>query len=134
MKKKNATKWVKALRSGKFKQGCGWLVHDYCGANERRHCCLGVLAEINGFNGNNGLFGCETLEGIENECDLFTEDGTPLIGDKDEANMVKVVLRTRTKKSERVTIRKFANLADANDKGASFKTIATWIEKNYKLL
>lgn len=36
------TKWVEALRSGKFKQGEGYLNQDGC------NCCLGVLAEING--------------------------------------------------------------------------------------
>jgi hypothetical protein len=36
------TAWVKALRSGKFKQGDGQL---YDGQN---YCCLGVLAQVQG--------------------------------------------------------------------------------------
>lgn len=40
MKKSIATKWVKALRSGKYEQGSGTL-HE---GNE--FCCMGVLCEI----------------------------------------------------------------------------------------
>lgn len=40
MKKSIMTKWVKALRSGEYKQGFGYL------CNEGNHCCLGVLCEI----------------------------------------------------------------------------------------
>ena len=32
--------WVKALRSGEYRQGKGWLRRD------GTHCCLGVLCEI----------------------------------------------------------------------------------------
>jgi len=40
MNKVLKAKWVKALRSGKYKQGTRWLQ-----ANER-FCCLGVLCEL----------------------------------------------------------------------------------------
>lgn len=33
-------KWVEALRSGKFKQGSGWLERN------EAYCCLGVLCAI----------------------------------------------------------------------------------------
>lgn len=42
MKKAIAMKWVKALRSGKYKRGIGQL------KTERGHCCLGVLCEVLG--------------------------------------------------------------------------------------
>jgi len=41
--------WLEALRSGKFKQGDGFLkvTEDYgMGATETRHCCLGVLCDM----------------------------------------------------------------------------------------
>lgn len=34
-------KWVDALRSGKYKQGNGWLRDE-----KDRYCCLGVLADV----------------------------------------------------------------------------------------
>lgn len=43
---RNRTKWVKALRSGKYRQGQGWLV-----TSDRRYCCLGV-AKVAVLNGN----------------------------------------------------------------------------------
>ncbi len=44
MNKKLKSKWVAALRSGKFKQGRSALYE------RGRYCCLGVLAEIQGFD------------------------------------------------------------------------------------
>jgi len=40
MKREWKTKWVKALTSGKYKQGDGNLKHN------ERFCCLGVLREL----------------------------------------------------------------------------------------
>lgn len=42
MNKTLKRKWIKALRSGKFRQGNGDLYHN------RTHCCLGVLARVQG--------------------------------------------------------------------------------------
>lgn len=38
--------WVSRLRSGEYKQGMGKLSFTDPGRNTRRHCCLGVLADI----------------------------------------------------------------------------------------
>jgi len=38
-------KWVKALRSGKYKQSRGYLMQQYA-TNKNSHCCLGVLCEL----------------------------------------------------------------------------------------
>jgi len=45
MRKIIAKKWIKALRSGKYKQGKGYL-KQFTSKNEPRHCCLGVLCEL----------------------------------------------------------------------------------------
>lgn len=45
MKQNIMKKWVKALRSGKYKQGYGTL-KQYNGFEEVYHCCLGVLCEL----------------------------------------------------------------------------------------
>jgi len=42
MKKAIKKRWLKALRSGKYKQGTGWL------RNGEEYCCLGVLCDIYG--------------------------------------------------------------------------------------
>ncbi len=42
MNAKSRDEWVGALRSGKYKQGRGYLRY------QDRYCCLGVLAEIQG--------------------------------------------------------------------------------------
>jgi hypothetical protein len=42
----NIRKWVDALRSGKYKQGTGFLKRVVDG--ETCHCCLGVACEVSG--------------------------------------------------------------------------------------
>jgi hypothetical protein len=44
MDAKLKAKWIKALRSGEYKQGKTFLYK----ANEEAYCCLGVLCAING--------------------------------------------------------------------------------------
>jgi hypothetical protein len=54
MNKKVIKKWVKALRSGKYKQGTGKLRDE-----ENNFCCLGVLTDLyikkNKLKWNNGI-------------------------------------------------------------------------------
>lgn len=47
MKKEVAKAWVEALRSGKYKQGKGWLRQEEPGV-EPTFCCLGVLCDLSG--------------------------------------------------------------------------------------
>ena len=42
MNKDVKEKWVKALRSGEYKQGCG-VLHN---SSENTFCCLGVLTDL----------------------------------------------------------------------------------------
>lgn len=39
-------KWIAALRSGRYMQGCGRLVQRGSGNLPSRYCCLGVLCEL----------------------------------------------------------------------------------------
>lgn len=48
MNKKIKNKWVKALRSGKYKQGTEALKITHDGDGEAAFCCLGVLCDIVG--------------------------------------------------------------------------------------
>ena len=124
MKKSKAMKWVKALRSGKYKQATGFLkVKEDSG--DCSYCCLGVLGEINKL-GDSFLVSKDLLDSyqVREACNIATCSGTPF----DEEGNVDILLRVKNKY---VT---FDSLAYANDNGASFKSIASWIEKNYKFL
>jgi hypothetical protein len=93
-------RWVKALRSGKFKQGYKQLVtEDEDG--ELSHCCLGVL--------------CEISKMVQKKCPDWRE-----LTNIDEANGGSIVLDEQTQNK----------LADLNDKrGWGFKRIASYIER-----
>jgi hypothetical protein len=62
--KKNIRKWVKALRSGKYKRAIGAL------RNRNRFCCLGVACDVsqvgewgvNGYDGRNGTLPASVCE------------------------------------------------------------------------
>jgi len=119
MEKKLAMKWVRALRSGKFKQTKEKLRKE---TNDGKvgYCCLGVLATI-----------CKIEE------DVIGAYGD-LSGEEFSACDVKDCLGAPNEGSVKVRHGKgyfgFDSLAEANDGGASFRAIATWIEKNYKKL
>lgn len=49
-------KWIKALRSGKYKQGIEGLKIDF-EPNGVRYCCLGVLCEVTGNAQNRDMTG-----------------------------------------------------------------------------
>lgn len=122
-------KWVKALRSGKYKQGQG-LLKQTTEQNKTSHCCLGVLCEIyneemrknkkktlsekvnNGLHEFNKQF--EHLpKPVQKWADLFGQIGE--FTDVDRGIYL-------------------GSLADMNDGGYSFKEIAKTIEKKWKNL
>lgn len=90
-------KWIKALRSGKYKQARKKLLSPKTGGM----CCLGVLCHISGVSR-------EVL--LDHNPDV---DGDGLGA---EFNYLSRPLRHE--------------LAQKNDGGSSFKTIANYIEKN----
>jgi hypothetical protein len=123
MKKSIATKWVKALRSGKYKQGEG-LLKNTTKNGKAEYCCLGVLSEVCHIKSE--LEGVELPFDFYPELDLDSETGTPC---DDYGDISKIEV-----KDKKGVKRSFYNLSAANDSGISFKRIATWIEKNFKLL
>lgn len=127
MEKKLAMRWVKNLRSKKFKQTTGTLCRTEVDADDLEnvrvvgYCCLGVLAETCGVD-KALIRSCEALDGEEfGICQMKDEEGKPTVG------TVKV-RKTGNGYTE------YATLASANDAGVSFRSIASWIEKNYKRL
>lgn len=98
-------KWIKALRSGKFKQGNGILKRKNY-KNDYEYCCLGVLAEISG-------------------CKIKT--GGTFLESKSISNVSKIPEFMRGSKDRSVP----EMLANRNDSGRwSFIRIANWIDKN----
>lgn len=129
MKQNIMKKWVKALRSGKYKQGSGTL-KQYNRKGQAEHCCLGVLCELYNHtmkknkkktipekicdNDRDFSFGYTRFDG---SCDGLPKSVRDWSGVKD-------------------TIGTFGkeNLADLNDNGETFKTIANIIENNWENL
>lgn len=113
MKATDKKKWVKALRSGKYKQGIGAL-RTY----DDKYCCLGVACEIFGVEAKKMREGSEYLYGRNSS--LLPDVLQERLGLTDLGNLPKKVL---LKGSER------DSLVDLNDCGASFKRIASIIER-----
>ena len=110
MDPKLKAKWVKALRSDKFKQGAGML-KQY---NKRKveHCCLGVLCEIAGVKKQKRVPGASSV--------LFDGCSRTYLG---QALLNSFGFSDQVQK----------DLSIHNDGWTypwSFETIADWIEKN----
>lgn len=92
--------WVKALRSGKFKQGADHLISGR--GRQTEYCCLGVLCHV--------------------ECGAVPRDLCYLPVDVAVAAGIAVQHTTGTVQGQLAD--------KMNDRGVPFKTIATWIEKH----
>lgn len=106
-------KWVKALRSGKYKQTTGQL-RDYARYDEgKTYCCLGVLCSITKSKGWVG----ETVlpKHVVKKVGMKLDRGNGEINDEGWYDKGKC-------------------LSQLNDNGMSFKQIANVIEKVYKRL
>ena len=105
------SRWLAALRSGKFAQGTGRLTLD------NSYCCLGVLAHV----------AKEELQAAgfvvaETDDDLYVQD---CWGNRHRGDLMA--------KSEATGMPSGADqstLIAMNDGGESFDTIADWIEEN----
>jgi hypothetical protein len=137
MKKEVAKKWVKALRSGKYKKGTGYL-KQYNKKNEARYCCLGVLCEL--YNGSMKKNHKKTLKTRNQEHDFDYNNGVILFNNKYGSlpNVVKkwagmkdstgeFLYKIKDKYGE---YKNNENLSVLNDTGRKFSTIANTIEKH----
>lgn len=131
MKKEIAKKWVKALRSGKYKQGKGYL-KQFTSKNEPRHCCLGVLCELYDQqmkkNHKKTLHSEHMVDKTGTEFIRLNEHdgGLPRLV-REWANIINPL-------GEFVNKDRLEYLADLNDDGKKFSTIADIIEKNVESL
>ena len=135
-------KWVKALRSGKFKQGQGTL-KQFNKQGQTQHCCLGVLCEL--YNDTMKKNKKKTLPETVCDNDRDFSYGYCRFGGKKEDlpkevkdwSGIKTSLgRFEITKTDEDGIEDYEveTLADLNDLGKKFKTIANIIEKNYEVL
>lgn len=115
MLKHIADPWVKALRSGKFRQGRGNLVINDDAGNPIGYCCLGVLAiHVLGFDDR----GSAVLhEPMRLQAGMLSDDGSV-------SDSLYIVIENS----------RYSSLAEANDGGESFESIANWIECNWQKL
>jgi hypothetical protein len=114
MNKRLKAKWVKALRSGEYKQGEGTLMciggdaENGWDGTLRTHCCLGVLKE------------CALDRKLSEK-----EGNAELLSNR---YAIKLGLENKgAKENDPDSMQE--KLARMNDGGQSFKQIATWIEK-----
>lgn len=98
--------WLKALRSGKYKQGEQSLRTKY---NE--FCCLGVLCDLHAKKFKHRWIGLQYLS--------------------NNSFLPRVVIKWAglENKNPKIKSKEAENLSNANDNGTSFKRIANIIEK-----
>lgn len=135
MKQNVMKKWVKALRSGKFKQGTGTL-KQFNSKGQAEHCCLGVLCELYNSEMKKNKKKMLSEKIYDNDGDFF---GYCRFGSS-KCDLPKEVMNWSGMKDKigRFTtdnsIPSQYTLADLNDLGKKFKTIASIIEKNWEIL
>lgn len=132
MKKKYMELWVKALNSGKFKQGEGALKKKVSGSNVAEFCCLGVLCDIVqkevggewiGANGNSEAFATQ----LDERGDFLPAEVMDLVGMKSEdGEYTGVVIGPNEDE--------ILSLASLNDSHYSFKEIAKIIKRKWRSL
>jgi hypothetical protein len=123
MKQNIMKKWVNALRSGKYKQGQGAL-KQYNDKGQAQHCCLGVLCEL--YN------------------DTMKKNRKKILSEEFDAGYVRLNNNITSLPHEvmewagiednfgEFMTHPYGSLADLNDLGKSFTTIATIIEENWQ--
>jgi hypothetical protein len=128
MKKEVAKKWVKALRSGKYKQGQSYL-KKFNDKGEPRHCCLGVLCEL--YNDTMKKNRKKTLS-TQISSKTSTEPNYVTFNGSDCSLPIEVRRWADIKDGLGLFNAETETecLADLNDRGKKFKTIADIIEKN----
>ena len=140
MKQEVAQKWIKALRSEKYKQGRRAL--KYRDKGVVRHCCLGVLCELyQQEKKNKQQKPLKTTEVSPQNACLFLElspSGRAVQFANDLAELPPSVAKwagLHTYSGEFYGpvkgFRRIRSLAGLNDDGATFKQIADVIEKRY---
>lgn len=129
MRRDIANKWIKALRSGKFKQCRGALQRP------EGHCCLGVLTEIYIHEKGMGAFDSDGYNVDVISGFAPNEDQICLSGEYLPENVRKWAgMDTEKGVFGRGYNKAPDDLANKNDRGKSFKQIANIIKKHWREL
>lgn len=110
MKKAVKDRWVAALRSGKYRQGRGYLCTTYKGRHN--FCCLGVLAH----------------EELDAEWGAPVDDAA--WGLIYKGDIESLVLTPKARRDLGLGRKHQARLIEMNDLGVPFSEIAEWIKRN----
>lgn len=141
MRKEVMKKWVKALRSGKFKQGQGTL-KQFNRRGQPQHCCLGVLCEV--YNESMKKSKKKTLsETYDPSYNFDFKHGRSIFDKKKDDLPIKVKdwagMKTSLGTFTVPIVNEYGDedfevecLADWNDTGRKFTVIADLIEENYE--
>ncbi len=118
MDKQLKTKWVKALRSGKYRQGRVYLRIAATHGGHPKHCCLGVLCDV---------MGKDMKDIATNNRQMLSEvvDAGKVLGRDRFPAMAGLRNYTENDKFDAEGL-----LAEMNDSGFKFREIADWIEEN----
>lgn len=113
-------KWVRALRSGEYRQTKTKL------KNQNGYCCLGVLCELYSKETKNAAFSSQPV--------YWCADGTHEI--LDEVSLLPVpIIQWAEMKSSDGNLPQMNSLAYQNDyAGSNFEEIADYIEKYWEVL
>lgn len=135
MNKNVMKKWVKALRSGKYKQGQG-LLKQTTEQNKASHCCLGVLCELydDEMKKNKKKTLSKKIDNIGVHSFNKQDETLPVVVQKWAGLFSKFGDFRNFDRSDITSYDEFASLADMNDLGCSFKKIAKTIEKDWENL
>lgn len=115
MDKKLKAKWVKALRSGKYKQGKGVLR-----TADNKFCCLGVLVDVmNKKAWSKGTaLSSVLIKGLARDVACYQAEEQATALDRDTMNRIGLEPHRQ------------GELINMNDDGKKFETIANHIEAN----
>lgn len=114
LEKEFAQKWIKALRSGKFKQGSGYLKDEI-----NCYCCLGVA--------------CHIISPKARITKKFYIDSDSL---SKNTNVSKQLFKKMPELLRGTDVENsfVYNVSEMNDAGMSFNEIADWIEENCEFI
>lgn len=128
MKEKVMKKWVRALRSGKYKQGEGCLKQT--SKKKTYHCCLGVLCEL--YNSDMKKNKKKRLNETKHTGGMFKFDNNAECLPKVVVKWAGLETNAGHFSGESTKNSPYDSLVMMNDLGVKFKTIADAIEKNWE--
>lgn len=122
MKVEIKEKWLKALRSGEYKQGEGSLI-----TKDDEFCCLGVLSDLylkehgEAWGDEKDQFPNSTYRFCRGEAYFLSESVMEWAGLKEEDPQIRILIQS-------CTIKGLYRLSELNDGKESFEEIADGIE------